>query len=98
MKASRRTAWAKRLYWLSGTLSHVKTYQRYWVLRTDDMKTNPGGWHWFHCRLSTRLLEWSLDLDPKHWDHWALAHADCEGLLHCAECGGSIHAEDVIYG
>jgi hypothetical protein len=44
---------------------------------------------WESCRTTWRLVDLSQDIDPRHWDHWALQHNDCDPMP-CLECGGEI--------
>lgn len=93
-----RTALAKGVFKVSGLLFYVKTYQRFWLLDLDaglsdllDSKRRHDGRHWSSCALSMRLLGWSENIDPQHWDHWALVHDD-EPATRCRDCGGYICA------
>lgn len=87
-----RTAFAKAAYRLAGELSRVKTYQRFWFLDLDGdelLRKRHDGRHWAPCALSMRLLEWSENIDPQHWGHWALVHDD-EPATKCEGCGGYV--------
>lgn len=85
---------ARRLAWLSGQLSRIKTPQRYYtVVSFDPLVTERSKVrHWSSCRLSTRMLTWAMHLDWVHWPHWALDHTGCLAGPHavCTVCGGVI--------
>lgn len=96
------TLLAKAAYWLAGQLSRIKTNQMTyeWVNPQEFMEAEVGedlpemdmkeaGKIKLPCRLSMKLLNWSQDLDHKHWDHWALQHTLCEGTA-CADCKGHV--------
>jgi hypothetical protein len=76
------TCLAKRLYAIGGKLSRIKyptrTYTLEWKDGEPDWTSQYAGRAWLPIHLSTKCLEWSLDLDPEHWDHWALVHESCE--------------------
>lgn len=83
---------AKITYWASGQLSRIKTTQQLWKLDeiTDDgIISSPAGRRKLPCRLSVKVLGWSMRLDREHWDHWALKHDDHDGSR-CDRCGGII--------
>ena len=71
---------AKIIYWLSGKLSRIQTMQQMYTLEGE-----PAGKVKLPCEPSLRLLGWSMQLDWKHWDHWATRR---EGSGIPCECGG----------
>jgi hypothetical protein len=79
------------VYWCAGWLSRVKTYQRTYELISEPGDPRPEFRQvermWVSCQLSMWLLEQSVHLDPKHWDHWALVHDPADGPP-CPDCGG----------
>lgn len=98
MRVPKRTRIAKKIFWASGKLSKIRTPQRtYAVLNVDPDATDPDKMmtlgpakvSWLSCRLSMRLLKWSMRLDWKHWDHWALVHEHCDPVP-CAQCNGCV--------
>jgi len=85
-----RTRLAKTLFWCAGYLSRIKTPQRVYELASrDPLDFRPAGWEWMSCETSMRLLKASTQIDPAHWDHWALGHNEC-GSHRCPQCGGCV--------
>jgi hypothetical protein len=97
------TRLAKIAYWLSGQLTRIKTNQMTyeWVNPQEwmdsiageelpELDMRPAGKSKLPCRLSMKMLQWSDDLDYKHWDHWALDHTNCNEGYTCTQCGGHI--------
>ena len=88
---------AKITYWLSGKLSKIETKQQLYKLDdlTEDgeIRSSPSGKRKMPCRLSMRMLGWSMRLDRVHWDHWALKHDECGGQS-CDRCQGIICKEE----
>jgi hypothetical protein len=94
VKKPQSTRLAKALYWLGGKLSYIKWPTKTYSLdfatdHTDQFLTQYVGRAWLPNRLSMKMLEWSLDCDVKHWDHWALVHDHCNGAR-CDACGGFV--------
>lgn len=86
---------ARRLVWLSGVVSHIKTRQRFNVLvSVDPFVTRPGEVRWSSCRLTYKLLSWGMHLDWDHWPHWGLKHDQCGEHPVCEVCGGLVCDED----
>jgi hypothetical protein len=89
-----RRALAKSVFFCAGWLTRVKTYQRYYSMdNLDDLgsdeplKFTLEGRHWASCEWSMSLLNFSMQLDWDHWDHWACMHEDCDPFP-CTVCGG----------
>ena len=81
---------AKGVFRAACGLSHVKTPQKVRrVVSREPFVTVPAGRQWHPCRLSFKLLELSIMLDWRHWDHWARQHTGCNPMP-CHECGGWI--------
>lgn len=79
---------ARVVYWISGKLSRIKTSQRVWGWNEETKAFDvDDGYRKLPCVISIILLEKSMDLDPAHWDHWALRHDDCHRVP-CPDCGG----------
>lgn len=92
---NRKTLMAKAAYKASGKLAKIKTPQRFSTYKGIDkhgraIVERDGKRRWFMCPWSVRLLDWSMHLDPKHWDHWALVHDGCDADLRCRRCGGTL--------
>jgi hypothetical protein len=86
---------AKALYWASGKLSKIKTpTTTYRLVSVDPFVTEPAGRSWMPCKLSMRVLKWSMHLDWHHWDHWACLHEKCDPVP-CAVCGGGVCGIDL---
>ncbi len=85
---------ARRLYWVSGLLAHIKTPQRHYrVVSFDPFVTEPEPRRtWHSAQFSYRVLTWAMHLDWVHWPHWGLEHKDCLAGPHetCSVCGGVI--------
>lgn len=79
---------AKRVFWLSEKLDWLKTPSRTytWNESVEEPGFEFAGWTMLPA-LSIWLMDWSWDLDPHCWDHWAPIHDDCE-LVPCAMCNG----------
>jgi hypothetical protein len=75
---------AKTVFWISGHLSRIRTMQKMYG-HDEDWQWMPAGEMKLPCVLSVRLLEFSMQLDWDHWDHWA---TDNGGIIRC-ECGGT---------
>ena len=86
---------ARCAYWTAGLLTHVKTPQRSWlVVSTDPFRVEKSPeQHWSSCRLSIKVLKWSMRLDPDCWEHWALVHERCNPIP-CPVCDGGICTAD----
>jgi hypothetical protein len=86
-----RTGTAKTIFWCAGLLSRVRTPQRvyatHWPSPTSPPIFTSLGWHWSSCRISMRLLTLSEQIDPGHWEHWAIDHSGCPSVP-CPSCGG----------
>lgn len=100
------TKLAKVTYWLSGQLSHIKTYTKFYKLKNEDdpvglegpIEFEVAGAHWSPWGFAWTVLDWSYRLDTKHWNHWALDHEDHPGKT-CPACKGWIdtpRVENVI--
>jgi hypothetical protein len=86
-RTAKRSA-AQALYWASGKVAKIKTRQTYYKLVSfDPFTTEVAGRHWVSCRLSMKMMKWSMKLDWEHWDHWACIHEHCDPAP-CAVCGG----------
>lgn len=77
---------AKITYWLAGKLSRIETERPVYTTEGE-----PAGTRRMPCRLSMKMLGWSMRLDREHWDHWALQHKECDGRR-CKKCKGFIDA------
>jgi len=82
-----RTAIARAVFRCAGWLSCVKTWQRTYELADNPRGFRCVGRRWLSCAASIRLLGLSERIDPRHWEHWALVHDDCESVS-CPDCGG----------
>jgi hypothetical protein len=86
---------AKGCYRVSGNLSRLPWYGRLYPALTAEEAGSPwklgkAEWEWRkHGWASVPVLEWSMYLDPVHWDHWALDHSGCETTA-CTVCSGRI--------
>lgn len=93
-----RTPAAKVIFVLGGLLSRVKTYQRVYSMNWDDPtdkpEFTPAGRRWISTHISMKLLRVSEEIDPGHWEHWALDHADCPSDVRCSNCGGQLCPDD----
>jgi len=96
-----KTKAAQTVYFASGKLSHIRTPQQTYLISNLDTVFSEGEnprvekreRRWLPCRLSHKLLSWSMSLDPVHWDHWALVHKGC-GASYCMDCKGYSCGED----
>jgi hypothetical protein len=79
---------AKRLFHLSTKLEWLKTPSRTyeWNENLDEPGWKFAGWTMLP-QPAIHLMERSWNLDPGHWDHWAVDHDECEPA-YCAVCGG----------
>lgn len=95
---------AQRVAALAGFMGRFWTPQRTYEIANEEEFLRGGdtpseivfkfaGWRMLPCRLSTKLLELSMRLDPEHWDHWALSHCTCDDTKVCPDCGGIIDEE-----
>lgn len=98
-----RTPVAKFVFGMGAVLLHVKTYQPMYELswrgkgEDEDPAFVSVGKSWQSIDWSWDLLELSERLDPRHWEHWALDHADCElECPPCGWCGGVTCYRDVV--
>lgn len=83
-----RTIIAKAVLWCASQLSRMKTWQRTYEWVADRPVTfRPAGRIWSSCVASHRLMELSARIDPRHWEHWALVHDECQASP-CHACGG----------
>lgn len=96
MPLPQSTRVAKTLYRISGHLSRIKTYTRFYSVEiTDtpgggiDFHSEATGRHWTGWGFAYTVLRWSIRWDYKHWDHWGLIHDTC-GWTECSDCNGRI--------
>lgn len=83
-----RTRIAQAMYWLSGVTSKIKTPRHtYEIVSFDPLQTKRLPRSWQACGFSDLLLRGSVQVDPHHWDHWAVLHDRC-GPARCWKCGG----------
>lgn len=85
---------AKRLDWLSDRLAFIRTPTRTyeWNEDLDEPRFTFAGWVVLP-QLSIWLMDKSYDLDPQHWDHWAMHDKDCFAKP-CAVCNGCLCDDD----
>lgn len=95
LRTRRNRRWvAQRLSWVSGQLSRIKTYRRFYTMDSEAFRESGGRevrWskcerHWSSCGFSHKVLEFAMQLDWVCWDHWALDHTGHETTT-CPECG-----------
>jgi hypothetical protein len=95
--SSNRTKLAKVVFWIGGFAMWVKWPTRMYHLDMDnpdaEIKFTPAERSWQSWDFAFRLLGWSEDIDPGHWEHWALDHSDCP-TYPCRYCGGVLCERD----
>ncbi len=81
---------AKALYAVGGLLSRIQVPTRMYEWDPETGEFTRLAWQWFSWSVGYRIaLDWSPEWDHKHWDHWALDHANCGGT-YCIGCKGRV--------
>jgi hypothetical protein len=107
-----RTPTARAVYWVGGLLTKIKTYQQTYSYEFDEdagyARFPEAGRRWTPIGFAFTVLDWSERLDPRHWEHWALDHSDCElevgpvgsgsPCSQCGWCGGVTCYRDAVGG